>query len=72
MSNMSALIDVFRMNEISSQVRVKIISQLGQAINNELGGNYTERLVVELVKQLDPESDLLKTEHYKRYVDEQN
>lgn len=66
MSNISALIDVFRMEEICAKVRAKIIVKLGDAINMELGGNYTEPLVYELVKFLDLENPILENEHYKR------
>lgn len=68
MSNMSALIDVFRMSEIEPKTRARVIIKLGSAINNELGGNYTEPLVCELVKILDPENLILSLDHYKGFT----
>lgn len=51
---MQALIEVFRMHEISKECRVKIIKQLGELINHQYGMNLTEPLVYELVNTLDP------------------
>lgn len=51
---MQALIDVFRMSEISTDARVKIIVALGRAVNDQMGSNITETLVHELVRALDP------------------
>lgn len=49
MSNMSSLIEVFSMSKLSHETRIRVITKLGRAINNELGGNYTEEIVEELV-----------------------
>ena len=64
MSDMSAIIDVFRMEEISKKKRASIIIELGSAINMSLGGNYTESLVWELVEVLDPENKIFSNPHY--------
>jgi hypothetical protein len=64
---MQSLIEVFRMNELSKEVRTAIIIQLGAGINNQLGGNYTEALVYELVKVLDPENKILKAGSHHHY-----
>jgi hypothetical protein len=61
---MQALIEVFRMVEVTPQTRVRIIIQLGIAINAEHGMNITEPLVYELVKQLDPDNEEIKSEYY--------
>ena len=61
---MKELIDVFRMNEVSVQTRIKILIRLGHAINFQYGSNATEPLVYELVKALDPENKEVETEHY--------
>lgn len=61
---MNALIEVFRMIEISAQVRANIIVKLGNAINDEYAMNITEPLVYELVKQLDPSHEILSNPHY--------
>lgn len=65
---MNALIDVFRMKEISEKQRAKIIIELGKAINNQYGGNITECLVYELVKILNPSNKILKDENYLYHV----
>ena len=49
---MHSLIEVFRMTEISKETRIKIIKQLGQAINFQYASNITEPLVNELVLAL--------------------
>jgi len=65
---MKALIDVFRMNEVSVNVRCRIIIQLGKAINYEYAMNITEPLVYELVKQLDSENKDVETECYLKHI----
>lgn len=65
---MQALIEVFRMVEVTPQTRVRIIIQLGMAINMEHGMNVTEPLVYELVKQLDPDNEEIKNEYYTRHL----
>ena len=65
---MESLIQIFRMNELSIDTRIKIMKHLGNAINNQLGGNITEPLVVELVLALDPENGIKDDEHYRRFV----
>lgn len=65
---MQALIEVFRMVEVTPQTRVRIIIQLGRAINMEHGMNITEPLVYELVKQLEPHNEEIKSEHYTRHL----
>lgn len=49
---MESLIQVFRMTEVSIEVRASIIKKLGKAINDQLGMNITEELVAELVSNL--------------------
>ena len=68
MSNISSLIDVFKMEEIEKKTRASVIIQLGGAINYEFGSNATEPLVYELVKILDPENVILKNEMYRRHL----
>lgn len=68
MTNVSALIDVFRMTELNPKTRSKIIIKLGQAINDSFCMNLTELIVYELVSILDPENDILKSEHYLSYI----
>jgi len=65
---MKELIDVFRIYELPSKVRINIILKLGRAINNNYGMNITEELVYELVKTLDPKHPILDDEHYLRHV----
>lgn len=61
---MKAIIDVFRMEEVSRETRTKIIIKLGNAINYEYGANVTEGIVFELVQILDPNNDILTNERY--------
>ena len=49
---MESIIQVFRMNEVSKEVRINIIRKLGRAINDQYSMNITEELVEELVKSL--------------------
>ena len=61
---MNDLIEVFRMSEVSAEVRARIIVKLGIAINHTYASNITEPLVYELVKLLDDNNPILKDEHY--------
>jgi hypothetical protein len=54
MSDVSSLIQVFRMTEISIESRINVIRRLGRLINDSFGANITEPLVYELIKLLDP------------------
>lgn len=56
------------MTEIAPKTRAKIIIQLGSCINGQFASNVTEGLVYELVKTLDPDNLILKSEHYLRHV----
>lgn len=53
---MNALIEVYRMNEISKETRARIIEKLGKAINFQYGANITEELVAELLSLLDKDN----------------
>lgn len=68
MSDISSLIEVFRMTELSPDVRERIIRKLGPAINYSFSSNVTEELVLELVLALNPNSDIKEEEHYKRFL----
>ena len=61
---MNDLIEVFRMSEVSAEVRARIIVKLGRTINHTYGMNIAEPLVYELVKLLDDNNPILKDEHY--------
>lgn len=63
---MNALIEVFRMTEVSQQTRANIIIKLGGAINKEYAMNITEPLVYELVSQLDPNNPILSNDIFLR------
>ena len=65
---MESLIQIFRMNEIDSKTRIKILKQLGHAINFQHGMNITEPLVYELVIALDPNNQILNDKHYTQYI----
>lgn len=68
LKKMKALIDVFRMTEVSEKVRANIIVELGKAINMEYAANITEPLVAELVYQLDSEHEIFTNERYLKHV----
>ena len=65
---MKSLIEVFRMEEVKPKTRASIIIKLGKAINDQYAMNITEPLVYELVKQLDPDNEEIKSEYYTRYL----
>lgn len=69
---MKEIIDVFRMNEVDPKTRAKIILELGRMINHQHGANITELLVIELVKQIDPENEEIKGQHYAYYINKNN
>lgn len=52
---MKNLIDVFRMAEIKQETRIKLIKDLGLAINNQYAMNITDDVVSELVNLLESE-----------------
>jgi hypothetical protein len=52
------------MTEVSIQTRIRILKQLGAAINHEYGANCTEALVYELVLALDPNNPIKEDERY--------
>lgn len=56
------------MSELCIETRIKIIIELGIAINNQLCGNFTEALVYELVLALDPENPIKENQHYTKHV----
>lgn len=64
MSDISSLVEVFRMEEIDKKTRAKVIIKLGIVINASFSMNITEPLVYELVKILDPKNKILTDEHY--------
>lgn len=70
MSNISSLIEVFKMDMVSVESRIRIIKKLGRAINSEYSMNLTEPLVVELVLLLDPKNNIVHDEHYRRFLEE--
>jgi hypothetical protein len=65
---MKSLIEVFRMEEVKPKTRASIIIKLGKAINDQYATNITEPLVYELVKQLDPDNEEIKSQYYTRHL----
>lgn len=65
---MGSLIDIFKMDQINKETRIKIIIKLGIALNNQFASNITESLVYELVLALDPNHPIKNDEHYLRYI----
>jgi hypothetical protein len=67
---MKDLIEIFKMNELSVQVRINLLIKLGRAINYEYGTNFTEPVVLELVRILDPNHPVCSDKHYLSYSGE--
>ncbi len=65
---MDSIIQIFRMNELSVETRIKIIKQLGNAINYQFSANVTEALVYELVLALDPDNEIKKDIKYTLHI----
>lgn len=61
---MNALIEVFRMSEVSAKTRAEIIIKLGMLINQTYSSNITEPLVLELVNLLVPDHEITTNPHY--------
>ena len=66
--NISSLIEVFKMEEITPKKRARLIILLGNAINETERANLTEALVYELVAILDEENPILKDQAYLRHL----
>lgn len=62
---MKELIDIFRMTEISAEVRARLIIKYGECFNRRHAMNLTEPLVYELVSILEPENAILKGDRFK-------
>lgn len=65
---MESIIQIFRMDELSIETRIKIMKTLGTAINYQFGANATEPLVYELVLALDPEHEIANDEKYTIHI----
>jgi len=50
---MGDIMAVFRMDEVSIEIRIRLLRKLGCAINSSYGMNITDELVNELVGILD-------------------
>ena len=68
MGDISSLIGVFRMQEVSKEVRANIIVKLGTMVNDTFASNITEPLVVELVQLLVPNHEIFSNPHYQKYL----
>jgi myosin-crossreactive antigen len=68
-SNISSLIDVYRMEEIDPKTRAKIIHKLGMAIDDSYGMSITPPIVYQLVKLLDPENQIFQDESWNRFAE---
>ena len=62
---MKEMIFVYNMVELSPKKRAMIIIKLGRALNYQIGANWTEAVVYELVSILDPENNILEMDEYK-------
>jgi hypothetical protein len=66
MSSVSALIEVYRMEEISKESRADVIMALGTAIDHENAMNVTGQIVYELLKLLVPDHE--RVADYEAYL----
>ncbi|MEY4332238.1 MAG: hypothetical protein RLZZ196_976 [Bacteroidota bacterium] len=62
---MEEMIALFRMNEIDGKIRARIIIKLGNALNYQMGMNWTEAIVFELVSILDPTNEIIELDRFK-------
>ena len=60
MNSVSALIDIYKMTEVSVEARIRLLHALGEIVNYELGTNATEPLVAELVDLLNAELEAVQ------------
>jgi hypothetical protein len=65
---MNALIEVFRMEEVSKETRIRLLKKLGNLINCKYASNVTEPLVYELVLLLDPNDKIKDDTHYLSFI----
>jgi hypothetical protein len=59
---MRDLVEIYRMTELSVEVRCRLIVKVGQLVNYQYGANVTEPIVHELLALLDSSHPLLKEE----------
>ena len=62
MSGVSALIEIYKMTEVSVETRIRLLHVVGEIVNWELGTNATEPLVKELVDLLNSDTNVCITE----------
>jgi hypothetical protein len=65
---MNALIEVYRMDEVSVKTRIRLLKKLSTAINFQYGANVTEELVIELILLLDKNYSFQNDEHLLKYL----
>lgn len=46
------MIEVFRMDELSIETRIRVIQKLAAALNYQFGANWTEEVEAELIEIL--------------------
>jgi hypothetical protein len=61
---MKELMEIFRANEIDKKTRARIIIKMGKALNHQITMNWTQPIVYELVKQLDPDNKIFEDKHF--------
>lgn len=49
---MKEILEIFKAPELSPEAKIKVIKKLGEALNFEMGTNWTEPVVDELVEIL--------------------
>jgi F0F1-type ATP synthase beta subunit len=67
--NMQELIEIFKMENLNKENKIKIIKEIGIFINEQFKNNVSEGLVIELVLALDPENNIKDEPRYKWYLE---
>jgi hypothetical protein len=50
---MKEIMEIFRVPELSIETKIKVIIKLGRALNDQMGMNWTDEIVAELVSILE-------------------
>lgn len=67
----SDLIEIYRMTEISVATRCKLLIKAGQLINNQYASNITEPLLFELLMLLDSNHPMLQDKTFLQLAGEE-
>lgn len=66
---MNVFIEIFNMQNISDEVKCRLLIKMGRLINHQYAANITEYIVYELVMLLDPDHEIKDDPHFKFIID---